>query len=79
MGSLGVLAAGAGAGRKGRVAEAGRMLAAGRPRAQQDLTASVAHRWLTKYSLEEGVKSMSSLVLMSSKVRWPQHESEGEV
>ena len=79
MCSLSVLGAGAGARGKGWVAKAGRMLAAGHPRAHQDLTASIAHHQLMKNSLEEGVKSMNSLVLMFSKVRWPQNESEGEV
>lgn len=79
MGSFGVLGVGARAGGKGWVVKAGRMLAAGHPRDQQDLTASVAHCWLMKNSLEEGIKSMNSLVLMSSKVKWPQNDSEGEV
>lgn len=67
VGSFGVLGVGAGAGGKGWVVKAGRMLAAGHPRDQQDVMASVAHYRLMKNSLEEGIKSMSSLVLMSSR------------
>ena len=70
---------GLGAGGKGRVVQAGRMLATGHERGQQDPSALVTHSWLMKKSLEEGAKSINSLVLMSQKVRWPQNESEGEV
>lgn len=70
---------GLGAGGKGRVVQAGRMLATGHERGRQDPSALVTHSWLTKKSLEEGAKSINSLVLMSQKVRWPQNDSEGEV
>ena len=77
VGSFGILRGG----RRGNslLVKAGRTLAAGHQRNQQDLLASVPHCRLMKNSIEEGVKSMSSFVLMSSKVRWPQNESEGEV
>lgn len=50
-----------------------------RRRERPDALASSHRHRLVRKSLEEGEKSISQLVLLSPKVRWPQNESAGEV